>query len=156
MGGRCNEVVFGIPQCGTDSIHGIRYVLRRVARHVLLDRIAEQLAPRFLGSPRQSLGACKDIVRNRNRRLHTISITATVWRPRKGGAAFFMPSSASPASWRTRWHPPRTPCNPPGRIPTPSGESAPWSDRLAPRTPSSATAPTPACPGAPSPPPRTV
>src|ERR1035441_4581134 len=115
MGGRCNEVVFGIPHCGTVWIRGIRYVLRRVARHVLLDRSAEQLAPRFLGSPRQSLGACKDIVRNRNRRLHTISITATVWRPRKGGAAFFMLCDASPASSRTTRHPPRTPSNPPGR-----------------------------------------
>jgi hypothetical protein len=41
MGGRCNELILGIPQVGADSIHGIRYVLWRVARHVLLERIAE-------------------------------------------------------------------------------------------------------------------
>src|ERR1035438_3262965 len=79
MGGRCNELIGGIPQFGTDSIHGVRYIFWRVARHVLLDRIAEQLAPRFLGSPREPLCSVKDIVRNGNRRLHTISITAADW-----------------------------------------------------------------------------
>src|ERR1019366_4543677 len=156
MGGRCNEVVFGIPQCGTDSIHGIRDILWCVASHVLLDRVAEQLAPRFLGSLREPLRSFKNVVGNGNRSLHTISITAAVWRSPKGGAAFFMLCAASPASWRTRLHPPRTPCSPPGRIPTPSGESAPWSDRRPPPTLASATAPIPACPCASCPPTRAV
>src|SRR5664279_13511 len=78
MGGRCSELILGIPQFATDSIHGIRYVLRCVAGHVLLDRIAEQLAPRFLGTPREPLGCFKDIVGNGDRRLHTISITTWI------------------------------------------------------------------------------
>ena len=72
MGDRCHEVIAGIPQFGTDSIHGIRYILRRVARQVFPDRIAEQLAPGFLGAPRQPLGAFNDIVRNGNHRPHNI------------------------------------------------------------------------------------
>ena len=64
MGGRCNELIGGISQFGAYPIHGIRYIFWRVARHVLLDRIAEQLAPRFLSSPRESLCSVKDIVRN--------------------------------------------------------------------------------------------
>src|SRR5450759_3683510 len=88
MGGRCNELIGGTPQFGADSIHGIRYILWRVARHVLLDCIAEQLAPRFLGTPREPLGSFKDIVWNGNGSLHSISITSTVWRPREKGTAF--------------------------------------------------------------------
>ena len=64
MGGRCDELIGGISQFGADSIHGIRYIFRRVARHVFLDRVAEQLAPRFPGSPREPLCSFKDIVRN--------------------------------------------------------------------------------------------
>jgi hypothetical protein len=64
MGGRSNELIGGIAQFGADPIHGIRYIFWRVARHVLLDRIAEQLAPRFLRSPREPLCSVKDIVRN--------------------------------------------------------------------------------------------
>jgi hypothetical protein len=79
MGGRCNELIGGISQFGADPIHGIRYIFRRVASHVLLNRIAEQLAPRFLGSSRKPLCSIKDIVWNGNRRLHTISITTAVW-----------------------------------------------------------------------------
>src|ERR1035438_1334522 len=106
MGGRCNELILGIPQFGTDSIHGIGYILRRVARHVLLDRIAEQLAPRFLRTPREPLRSIENIVWNGHRRLHTISITAAVWR----GRGSFMVGAACRASWRTTPHPPRTPC----------------------------------------------
>src|ERR1035437_2661020 len=142
MGGRCNELIGETPQFGTDSMHGIRYILWRVARHVLLDRIAEQLAPRFLRSPREPLGSFKDIVWNGNRSLHAFSITTAVWLPRERGAAFFMRCAASPASSRTTSYPPRIPCSPPARIPLPSGESAPWSNRCPPRTPSWATAPT--------------
>src|ERR1035437_2007705 len=72
MGGRCNELIGGTPQFGTASIHGIRSILWRLARHVLLDRIAEQLAPRFLRSPREPLGSFKDIFWNGNGGLHTI------------------------------------------------------------------------------------
>src|SRR5664279_5622631 len=90
MGGRCRELVFGIPQRRTDSIHGIRYIFWRVTRDILLDRIAEQLAPRFPGSPREPLGAFKDIVRDGNRSLHTISITTAAWFPERGAAFFYL------------------------------------------------------------------
>jgi hypothetical protein len=80
MGGRRNELIGGIPQVGTDSVHGFGYIFGSVARHVLLDRIAEQLAPRFLRTPREPLRSIKDIVWNGHRRLHTISITLPVWQ----------------------------------------------------------------------------
>jgi hypothetical protein len=76
MSGPCDKLIGGTPQFGTDPVHGIRYFIRRVACHVLLDRVAEQLAPRFLGTPREPLGSFKDIVRNGNRSLHTTSVVS--------------------------------------------------------------------------------
>lgn len=50
-------------------------LFRRVPRQIFPDGIAEQLAARLLGAPGQPFCSRKHIVRNGNRRLHTLSIT---------------------------------------------------------------------------------
>jgi hypothetical protein len=48
----------------TNSIHGIGDLLGRVSSQVLRDRIAEQLAPRFLRAPGQPLRSFENVIRN--------------------------------------------------------------------------------------------
>ena len=74
-GGSGSEFVRRAPQPGANSIHRLCHLFRRVPRQIFPDGIAEQLAARLLGAPGQPLCPCKYIVRNGNRRLHTVRIT---------------------------------------------------------------------------------
>jgi hypothetical protein len=60
------------------AIHRIRHLIRCVAREELLQSSAIQLATRCVELLRKTVGVRENVVRNRNSRLHTASITCMV------------------------------------------------------------------------------
>src|SRR5450759_3022379 len=108
-----------------DSIHRLRYAIRRMARQVFAERACIHFAPRPLRPVREGLSPLKDLIWDGNRCLHTLSITRYNFRStftlvtcaeRLGvhlrAAVCGRPSvSAAPAGWtaapRSRPQPPR-------------------------------------------------
>src|SRR5438128_1572220 len=72
-----NERVFRSTCLGARPVHRLRDLVRRVARQVLLERIAEEPAARLLGPAGQPLRSLVDLIRDRYRCFHTISITTS-------------------------------------------------------------------------------
>lgn len=74
-GSRGNKRINNLTKLGTDSIHGIGYFVWRMPGYIFSKGLAEQLAPRLLGPARQPIRPLKNVIRNGNRCLHTLSIT---------------------------------------------------------------------------------
>jgi len=60
---------------GTDLIHCLCNLVGRVARNILLQRVAKDLAPRPFCTPSQPLRCFEDIIWNRDCCFHTVSVT---------------------------------------------------------------------------------
>ena len=64
-----------------DSVPRTGHILCRVPGNVFPQGIAIELAPRFVGIPRQTLRCIENVVGNRNYRFHTSSITESANHP---------------------------------------------------------------------------
>jgi hypothetical protein len=71
-----NERIRFAAGLGAGPVHRLGDFIGRMARHVLFQGVAEQLAPGLLAPPREPLGSVEDFIGNRDRSFHTFSITA--------------------------------------------------------------------------------
>ncbi len=70
-----HELVWRSTELSADLVHCLGDLVGRVPGEVFLQCVAEELASRPLGAPRQLFCASKHLVWNRHRRFHTKSIT---------------------------------------------------------------------------------
>ena len=71
-----------------DSIHGVSNRFGALFLHIVLDGEAVQMTTSDAESPRKPLRPLEDLVWNRDRRFHTISITTARWVAQFGCLVF--------------------------------------------------------------------
>ena len=74
-GGGENKRIRFAAGLGAGPVHRLGHLIGRMARHVLFQSVAEQLAPGFLAPPCEPLGSVEDFIGNRDRDSHTFSVT---------------------------------------------------------------------------------
>jgi hypothetical protein len=77
--------MFLFADSGKGAVHGLGYLVGRVASQILLQRVAEQAASRAIGAPGKAFRTLKDFIGDGHSGFHTLSIT----RRKTQGKAMF-------------------------------------------------------------------